>query len=249
MQLIQVNLLPQEMRRKSGGFGVSKAIVAGVVTGIALVVLLTGATYLQKIRLANVQEDIARVEAKTRRMKKDIELVDRLVDVKTRIVRRLSAIETLDRNRAAWVRNLEDLATVIPDFLWLSEFRQGGDITTTTTKRRSGALQAKVDSTGLAQKNKLTLQGYCYTVSSLANFVLNMQDSPRFSDIKLNYARITDINERKVYDFQVACRLEPVTGDEMDLQDAPETSDQLSDMPSEDEEFEDMLSAVALEDE
>ncbi|GAB4317731.1 MAG: hypothetical protein Kow0074_06510 [Candidatus Zixiibacteriota bacterium] len=226
MPMIQINLLPSEYRRRSSNLAVSKSMLVGVVAAVGLVVVLGGLSYYQSVRLASINADIAKVEAKTQQMREDIQLVDRLVDVKTRILRRMTAIEKLDRDRSAWVQNMEDLATVIPDFLWLSEFHQG-DPKSATASRKSGQ-QAQPDSLA-DSKNNLTLMGFCYTVSSLANFILNLQDSPRFSNVKLNYAKLTELNERKVYDFQVACRLEPITEDAGGFKDEPAVSDELGD--------------------
>jgi len=148
-------------------------------------------SWYQKAQLARVNEDVTRVEAKVQQMQDDIQLVDRLVEVKTSIMRRLGAIETLDRNRTAWVQNLQDLAVVIPEFLWLSEFHQGDGKSSQRAKatKRPGPEQAVNADSIAAAKNNLTLKGYCYTVSSLANLILNLQDSPRFSNIQLNYAK------------------------------------------------------------
>lgn len=221
MPMIQINLLPSEYRRKSGGLGVSKSMLAGVVGLVGIVVVLGGLSYYQQMQLSSIDADIAKVEAKTQQMHEDIQLVDRLVDVKTRILRRMSAIEELDRNRTAWVQNMEDLATVIPDFLWISEFSQGGQKPTTT---RRNSQPVNTDSLAEAQ-NDLTLKGFCYTVSSLANFILNLQDSPRFSGVKLDYAKGAIVNERHVYDFEVACHLEPVGAATDGFQDRPATDD------------------------
>ncbi len=224
MPMIQINLLPSEYRRRRSNLAVSKSMLAGVAVAVGLVVALGGISYYQSLRLASVNQDIAKIEAKTEQMREDIQLVDRLVDVKTRILRRMSAIEKLDRDRAAWVQNLEDLATVIPDFLWLSEFHQGEEKSALNTRKKDK--NANADS--LANlNNKLTLSGFSYTVSSLANFILNLQDSPRFSDVRLNYAKMTDLNERKVYDFQVACQLEPITEDAGGFLDEPATGEEI----------------------
>lgn len=220
--MIQINLLPSEYRRKSGGLGFSKGMVASVVGLVGVVVVLGGLSYYQQMQLSSINADIAKVEAKTKQMHEDIQLVDRLVDVKTRILRRMSAIEELDRNRSAWVQNMEDLATVIPDFLWLSEFTQGGPKPSASRSRSTQPVNA--DSLAEAQ-NDLTLKGYCYTVSSLANFILNLQDSPRFSEVKLDYAKGAIVSERHVYDFEVACHLEPIGAATDGFEDRPATDD------------------------
>jgi len=227
MPMIEINLLPEELRRKNKGLGVPKAAQAGIAGIVIAVALMASVSYYQKAQLARVNADVARVEAKVQQMQDDIQLVDRLVDVKTRIMRRLGAIETLDRNRAAWVQNMEDLATVIPDFLWLSEFQQGNGRSTQRNPARRNGPEPVVNADSVAAVNStLTLKGYCYTVSSLANFILNLQDSPRFSNIQLSYAHGTDLNERHVYDFQVVCKLEPIDSDAGDMENgaaAPKT--------------------------
>ena len=111
--MIEINLLPDEMRHKNRGLGIPKAAQAGIAGMVIAVALMASVTYYQKAQLAYVNNDVTRVEAKVQQMKSDIELVDRLVDVKTRIMRRLGAIETLDRNRTAWVENMQDLAEEI----------------------------------------------------------------------------------------------------------------------------------------
>lgn len=220
--MIEINLLPEELRRKNKSLGIPKAAQAGLAGMVIAVALMASVSYYQKSQLAQVNADVARVEAKVQQMQSDIQLVDRLVDVKTRIMRRLGAIETLDRNRSAWVQNLEDLAMVIPDFLWLSEFQQGNGRTDARTRTKRGGPEPSVNADSVtAVKNTFTLKGYCYTVNALANFILNLQDSPRFSNIQLSYAKATDLNERHVYDFQVVCRLEPISTETDGMEDTP----------------------------
>jgi type IV pilus assembly protein PilN len=249
MPMIEINLLPEELRRRNKGLGLPKAAQAGIAGLVIAVALMASVSYYQKAQLARVNADVTRVEAKVRQMQDDIQLVDRLVDVKTRIMRRLGAIETLDRNRAAWVQNMEDLATVIPQFLWLSEFQQGNGRSEQHTRTRRGGPEPTVNADSVATvNNTLTLKGYSYTVSSLANFILNLQDSPRFSNIQLSYARAADLNERHVYDFQVVCHLEPIDSDADGMEDgavAPKTlgeqtnddADMLGMTPADEEEI------------
>jgi len=248
--MIEINLLPEELRRKNKGLGLPKAAQAGIAGMVIAVALMAAVTWYQKAQLARVNEDVARVEAKVQQMQDDIQLVDRLVDVKTRIMRRLSAIETLDRNRTTWVHNLEDLAIVIPEFLWLSEFQQGDGKSAQRAKatKRVGPEQAVNADSLAAVKNSLTLRGYCYTVSSLANLILNLQDSPRFSNIQLSYARGTDLNQRHVYDFEVMCRLEPIDAGPQGIEDAAaglstqsEETDEEGDLAGMSEDDEDLM--------
>jgi len=240
--MIEINLLPEELRRKNKGLGIPKAAQVGIAGMVIAVVFMGSVSWYQKAQLARVNEDVTRVEAKVQQMQDDIQLVDRLVEVKTSIMRRLGAIETLDRNRTAWVQNLQDLAVVIPEFLWLSEFHQGDGKSSQRAKatKRPGPEQAVNADSIAAAKNNLTLKGYCYTVSSLANLILNLQDSPRFSNIQLNYAKGVDINERHVYDFEVVCRLEPIDAGAKDMEDTATGPNTLSEETAEEDGLADM---------
>jgi Tfp pilus assembly protein PilN len=228
MAMIQVNLLPKEMRRGSGGLRVPKTALAGLAGGIVLVAALAAITYYQKVRLGNLNTEIAQVEAKTAGMRNDIQMVDHLVDVKTRILKRMNAIEALDRNRGAWVQNIEDLSLVVPDFLWLSEFKQGLPGNRTGTGVTMVQPGTSADS-ARAAKNALTLDGFCFTLGSLSNFIVNLHDSPRFSNIHLRFAKLTSMKDRPVYSFEVGCQLEPVEKGIKDIENRPAESGENTD--------------------
>ncbi len=207
MSMIEINLLPRELRRSTSGLAVPKSAVTGIIGAVIFAGVLGGLTFWQTQRLAAVEADITRAQAKVESMRADIELVDRLTNVKASIAQRLEAIEALDRNRGEWVRNLEDIVAVIPDYLWLSGFRRND-----FKANRPG--RGQTDSTAAPVNNDYLFDGYCYSLSSLANLILNMQDSPRFSDVSLKRANFTDVKDRKVYEFTVFCLLQPVSDDE-----------------------------------
>lgn len=206
MSMIEINLLPRELRRNTSGLNIPKSALIGIAGGVVFACVLGGLTFWQTQQVASVEAQIVKAQAKVESMRADIELVDRLTNVKKSIAQRLEAIETLDRNRGEWVRNLEDVVAVIPEYLWLSGFRRN-DFKTN---------KAKGDSAAVVVTNDYLFDGYCYSLSSLANLVLNMQDSPRFGDVSLKKATFTDVKDRKVYQFTVFCLLQPVSDEELD---------------------------------
>jgi Tfp pilus assembly protein PilN len=204
--MIEINLLPRELRRSTSGLNLPKSAMIGIAGAAAFACVLGGLTFWQTQKVASVEQQIKHAQAKVESMRADIELVDRLTNVKKSIAQRLEAIETLDRNRGEWVRNLEDVVAVIPDYLWLSGFRRNDF---------KAAKPAKGDTTtAVVVNNDYLFDGYCYSLSSLANLILNMQDSPRFTDVALKRANFTDVKDRKVYQFTVFCLLQPVSDEE-----------------------------------
>ena len=204
--MIEINLLPRELRRSTSGLNLPKSALLGIAGAAVFACVLGGLTFWQTQQVASVEQQIERAQAKVESMRADIELVDRLTNVKKSIAARLEAIETLDRNRGEWVRNLEDVVAVIPDYLWLSGFRRND-----FKSNKPG--KGQVDTVAVV-KNDYLFDGYCYSLSSLANLILNMQDSPRFSDVALRRANFTDVKDRKVYQFTVFCLLQPVSDEE-----------------------------------
>lgn len=198
MTMITINLLPPEMRRSTGRMRLSKSSMVGALGALAFVGLLVGLTAIQSARLSSVESDVLRAQAKVDQLQEDIQLVDRLEDVKTKILRRMSAIESLDRHRGYWVHNVEDILAVIPNYLWLSGFKQDG-----APRRKRGAVEDTVQG-----PPSYLIDGYCFTISSLANLIMNLQDSPRFSNVALRRTQMVLLEERHVYEFEVVCQLE-----------------------------------------
>jgi Tfp pilus assembly protein PilN len=226
MSMIEINLLPREMRRKTGGLSLSRPALIGFGVVVTFVVLLVGLTATQSWRYDRVEAAIARAQSRADAMRGDIALVDHLTQVKGSIMRRMEAIEKLDRDRGDWVRNLEDVLAIVPDYLWLSGFHR--DESKGKPAGSPGADTAAVPT------NKYILDGYCYSISSLANMILNMQDSPRFRDIALKRAQFTDLKSRRVYQFSLTCLLEPIDKPPADMGDRPGPR-QLGEQPADDE--------------
>jgi Tfp pilus assembly protein PilN len=203
--MIRINLLPKEMR-KAHGIRIPKSVLIGAGAAAAVVLVLAGLTAYQAYRLNQIDGQIADVQRQADRMRDDIILVDRLVDVKTKILARLAAIEKLDRGRERWVSILDELSNRVPEFLWLSSFRPTGP------KPQSGGTAptaaANQDSTG-TKEERLAIEGYSFTLNGLANFLLELKASDYFDQIGLNFAKIVALDNHAVYNFSLNCRLLP----------------------------------------
>jgi Tfp pilus assembly protein PilN len=122
--MIEINLLPKDHRKGSGGFQFGKAGVYAASAAVGIVLVLVAITFYQMSQLGSLKADIERANQRAAMLRDDIRVVDALTDVKDKIHRRISAVERLDRHRSAWVRILEDVARNIPEFVWLEQFRE-----------------------------------------------------------------------------------------------------------------------------
>lgn len=205
--MIEINLLPKEMRRPSG-LGLPKSVLIGAGVMVAVIALLAVITGYQMYRLNGIDRQITDVRRQADQMREDIMLVDRLVDVKTKVLARLAAIEKLDRDRERWVMVLDELSGRVPEFLWLTAFRPAApEAAKHPTGLNSSGAAAPVDSAASA-KTLLAIEGYSFTLNGLANFLMELNSSDYFDELKLNYAKLIKLDEQRAYNFSLRCRLE-----------------------------------------
>ncbi len=133
--------------------------------------------------------------------------MDALIDLKDKILQRISAIKTLDRNRATWVRILEDLSQRVPEYLWLSELREEEAVAESQADQADTSLKS-APPPYLAQKvNKVNIEGYTYSVNSLAVFLIQLMRSDYFKDMELEFIKKSEMEKLKTFSFGLSGNL------------------------------------------
>lgn len=195
--MIEINLLPKELKRKGRGFAFDKNLIyLGMVAGI-LVALFVVLSIFQSFKLKALDKKIAEAKKRTEELRKTIEMVDALSDLKNKILQRMSAIETLDKNRATWVYVLEDLNQRVPDYLWLSLLKEEG---------LASEAGAEVDTTQkkaslLSPAKKVSMEGYTYSINSLALFLIQLMGSDYFKNMELQFVKKSEMEKQKSFSF------------------------------------------------
>ncbi len=210
MARIEINLLPRELRAKSRGFTFDKSLTLVVAFIGILVVLIVGIGVFQGIKLKALDKKVAEAQRRTDELKKNIELVDALTELKDKVLQRISAIEALDRNRAIWVRVLEDLSRRVPDYLWLSLLREEGSKNKATPDTGTDNIIQSARLESLVKR--ITMEGYSYSLNNLASFLIQLKRSPFFKNMELQYIKRAEIREYKAFSFQLVGDLHYVPG-------------------------------------
>ncbi|OGC75997.1 MAG: hypothetical protein A2145_00800 [candidate division Zixibacteria bacterium RBG_16_40_9] len=217
--MIEINLLPKELRKKSKAFSFSfagkknMAYLAG--GGVAIAVFLIGSTFYQTLKLKTLDSRIQEAQARTEKLKKDIQLVDALTELKEKLLQRMNAIESLDRNRSAWIDILQDLSQRIPEYLWLSAFKEiplAMATPPTGTPNPPGtptaaAAPPPVNPSPTPSGRKVTIAGYTYSINSLANFMIQLMKSNYYKNIELNFVKSSEVEKQKMFSFELGCDL------------------------------------------
>jgi Tfp pilus assembly protein PilN len=203
--MIEINLLPKELKKKGRTLAFDKNLIyLGAVAG-GLVILFVVVSIFQSFKLKTLDKKI--VEAKKRReeLRKNIELVDALTDLKGKILQRMSAIETLDKNRATWVHILEDLNQRVPEYLWLSVLREEEEMP--ESQAGAEADTAVEQALPLTPTRKVNIEGYTYSINSLALFLIQLMRSDYFEDMELQFVKKSEAEKQKIFTFGLSGEL------------------------------------------
>lgn len=231
MEMIQINLLPKEFRRKTGApsLGRSGYYVMGAVGGLVLLIVVI--TIFQQVQLTQLGQKMEVARFRTDQLQKDIAVVDALIDVKAKIMQRMEAVEKLDRHRTVWVRILEDVGKRVPEYTWLSAIKESNPTSSSKTKggktaKAAGATttaqgETAADTTAVQAKTgempfqAVSIEGFSFTLNSLANFMINLMNSQFFSDVEMASVEEVQFQKQKAYSYKVTATLHFLSDDEL----------------------------------
>lgn len=222
MDMIQVNLLPREFRKRSGGMSFGKAgyYVVGAAAGIILTIAVI--TFYQFTQIGELDKKMEIARFRAEQLKKDIAVVDALIDVKSKIMQRMEAVDKLDQHRTVWVRVLEEVSQCIPEFVWLASFEETTDQAQAqaqpqknSTTQNAPAPAAPTTASALAPTHPIKIQGFAFTLNALANMMIKMMRSPYFSEVEMASVEEVRFQEQKAYSYKLAATLHYLSEDEL----------------------------------
>jgi len=209
MDMIQINLLPKEFRKKTGKLSIGKSGYYAIGAAVGVVVMIAVVSFYQMYQLKQLDENMEIARYRTQQLQKDITVVDALIDVKQKIMQRMEAVDRLDQNRSVWVRIMEDFSGQVPDFLWVSNFKEE-KVTPPANDTASSAVAAIKATT-----KPIEVQGFAFTLNSLANFMIKLMRSHYFSDVEMASVDEVLFQEQKAYSYKLKATLHYLSDDEL----------------------------------
>jgi len=224
--MIEINLLPKDQQKRAFEFSFGKAGLFIVAGAVAVVVALGGITIYQKNQLAELDENINRAQQRAAMLQKDILLVDALTDVKNKISNRMTAIEKLDSHRSGWVRILENVTTNVPEFVWLSRFKEIPAPSVKKEETGGGSLADRKPTTAQKEEPQATganapsilkceVEGFAFTLNALAAFMINMMRSDHFENVELKMTNEVKLEDIKAYNFTLSADLHYLSDEDL----------------------------------
>ena len=196
--MIEINLLPKEYSRRSFDFSLGKAGLYMIGGAVGVVCMLFVITFLQKAQITELDTNIARAKRRAAMLQKDIQLVEGLESVKSKITQRMAAVERLDSHRNVWVQILEEVARDVPEFVWLVKFNQEEQAPPSANDTSKAAPSQLLVS-------KARLEGYSFTLNALAAFMINTMRSDYFDEVELVSTNEVKFDKYSVFNFVLSC--------------------------------------------
>ena len=178
--MIRINLLPvREARRKNEA---RQQLMMLAVSLVGAVLLCGVAHHVMRTRISDTEARVKALEAQLSQFKPQQEQVDAFKAKKAEIEQKLTVIERLERSRSGPVHILDELATRIPERVWLTNLN---------------ANNGQVELTGMSLDNEL-----------IALFLTGLNDSPYFANVELESSELKTVKELKLNTFKIRAQLE-----------------------------------------
>lgn len=183
--MIYINLLPVRAAQKKEKL-VEQIFV--LVAAVALVIASCVGVYgvlLSKILIE--KSEISQKEQHIASLQKKIQEVKNFEKLQKELRTKLDILEKLKAGRSGPTRLLDDLASAIPDKLWLESYKEAG--------------------------GKITMAGLAMSEEPVAVFMQNLEASKYFKDIELQVLDQTTKNKIKLNKFSINCTSDMAASD------------------------------------
>ncbi len=205
--MIEINLLPKEFQKKGFSISFDKTFMYVLGGVAALIIFMVAVSLYQNYRIGEMKDNLKEAQGKIDNYREEVNQIDELNKLKAEVLSRISAIQTIDKNRTYWVDLLSDLTKRVPAYIWLTDFEQG----VAKTKRQPPKTKGKAPQKAKPINVKSTLKGYAFSLNSLAAFIIQLNKSAYFDNLSISSIELEEIEKKPMYSFSIQCDLKKET--------------------------------------
>jgi len=178
--MIRINLLPARQTQKTKsvqqqllvGLGI---IITAVIVSIVWTAALSSAAEREKQKVAEKTQELKQLD-------KIIGEVNEFTAKKEELEEKLEVIEDLRKSKTGPVKALDDLATEIPNRVWLTKISEKG--------------------------GSVTVEGSAIDPEDVSAFMKSLQKSRYFSGVVLGFSKAKRNSEVTLYEFKITARVD-----------------------------------------
>ena len=175
--MITTNLLPVREAKKKETERMQALVLAAVLAGTFL--LIATAHIAITSRISRVRGQITTTQTEIDKLQKVIGDVENFKRDKAEIERKLGVIHRLEANRGGPVHLLDELASRLPEKIWLTALHQESGV--------------------------LTLEGLSIDNETIATYMTRLAQSPYLTNIELERSELQEGSTVKLNQFTIRC--------------------------------------------
>jgi type IV pilus assembly protein PilN len=177
--MIRINLLPKEEKPSKEAMTWNNIFIWSLIAAGIVLIAGVGFHIFHRYEVDAMKSDIITMRAEQDEYKSQAALVNDLTRKRKLIAQRLDIIETLDSNRSARVRLLDEIARSVPQYVWL-----------TSLEEMSGVL---------------TVKGVAFSNLAISQFMDLLEQKDHISVVQLRVIRRDDVEGQPVLTFELGC--------------------------------------------
>ncbi len=178
--MIKINLLPTKKTRKRGSTQQQLIIFAGVLAAVGIMLYSVYSSEADKVSVLEQQK--AQVSEEMKRLEGIIGDINTIQAKKDELKKKLDIIEMLKKQKIGPVRILDEISTIIPKRVWLTNISQ--------------------------MQNMMHFSGKSTDHKEVAIFMKNLESSPFFNKVELiviNQVAEKEATGALVMQFEITC--------------------------------------------
>jgi type IV pilus assembly protein PilN len=184
--MIRINLLPvRAAQKKARLHGQLAAVGLALITVVVICVMVYTS---MAVRIASQKKEIARIEQEINSLKKIIGEVASIKQLQKEYQSKLDVLSDLKDKKSGPVHLLDELSRVLPEKMWLDDFKESG--------------------------GNISIKGVGLNEATVARFMRDLEASPYFQGVELKVTeQQTQKSGMKLQKFDLTCRADrPVAG-------------------------------------
>ena len=197
-----INLLPRDDARRGPKSAPPVVLLAGVLGGLFVIAALAGAFLVFSGKVADKRHLLQQKQAELAAIPTPPPAATQTQDALSADKKaRIEALNVALSRRVAWDRVLREIATVLPDDVWLNKLSTQAPVSPATPPSKPSTPSGPQP---IPSSNQVSLQGYTYSQAAVARFLARLSVLPDLVNVQLQQSTLTKVGSAQVVHFVIA---------------------------------------------
>lgn len=185
--MITINLLPKEIEE----YQKFKELTVLIATSLVLIIAVMMMFYFFRVsKLTMLNLELSKIDRRLKELESVVKEVEQLKAIKNKLEARKQLVERLLSNGLIYPKFMSDLLKVLPDGVWLSNMNTTLTITASDGEKKITDIKVKLVCSS-------------YDKISIADFLSNLENSDKFTNVVLGPINISQQDKYELHNFMI----------------------------------------------